>query len=152
MKKLSKIVVIGILATMLLGVVAYAASPADIYSELAGVTAEEAIQQRQEGKTYGELAQEADVYEEFIQKMQEEKIALIEQRVEEGLMTREDADAFIAALKENMGNCDPSNPQRLGRQYHLRQGNGKGYGNGACGGNRGNGSGRGQRGLGLGRK
>lgn len=151
MKKLSKVFMIGLLSTMLIGMVAYAASPSEIYSELAGVTEEEAIQQRQEGKTYGELAQEADVYEAFVEKMHEEKVALIEERVEEGLMTREDADAFITALKENIGNCDPSNPQRLGRQYNLRQGNGNGRGNGLCGGNRGNGYGRGQRGAGLGR-
>ncbi len=53
MKKLSKVFMIGLLSTMLFGMMAYAATPSEIYSELTGVTEEEAIQQRQEGKTYG---------------------------------------------------------------------------------------------------
>lgn len=146
MKKLSKMILIGVLATMLLGVVAYAASPAEIYSELTGMTTEQAIEKRSEGKTYGELAQEADVYDEFVQKMLEEKKIIIEERVKDGTLTREDADTLISLLEENVGTCDPANPKRLGREYNLR---GRG-GNGHCGG-QGRGYGRGNRGYGLGR-
>ncbi|GMQ60391.1 hypothetical protein AN1V17_47910 [Vallitalea sediminicola] len=154
MKK-TKLITFGLLGSLLVGMAAFAATPAQIYSELTGVTEEEAYELRQEGKTFGELAEENEVYDEFVEKMLDEKTALVEEKVEQGQLTREEADEFIASLKENAGNCDPSNPQRLGQKIGLNRGMGNGQG--ACNGNglrngTGNGYGRGNGGRGLGRR
>ncbi|WP_113675358.1 hypothetical protein [Vallitalea guaymasensis] len=146
MKK-TKLITFGLLGSLLVGMAAFAATPAQIYSELTGVTEEEAYELRQEGKTFGELAKENEVYDEFVEKMVDDKTALIEEKVEQGQLTREEADEFIANLKENAGNCDPSNPQRLGQKIGL--GRGMGNGGGTCNGT-GNGYGRGNGGRGLG--
>ncbi|GKX29568.1 hypothetical protein SH1V18_20480 [Vallitalea longa] len=160
--KTLKNITIGLLGTLLIGTVAFAATPAEIYSEVTGVTEEEAYDLRQDGQTFGELAEENGVYEEFTDKMLEEKITIIEDKVDQELLTREEADELIAKLKDNVGNCDPSNPPRLGQEVGLNCGNGNGKGNGACNGARlrnGNGNGNGNgygrnggRGYGLGRK
>lgn len=151
--KIMKKITIGLLGILLIGTAAFAATPAEIYSEVAGVTEEEAYDLRQEGQTFGEIAQENGVYEEFTDKMLEEKIAIIEDKVEQGSLTREEADNLIAKFQENIGNCDPSDPPRLGQEVGLncsngnRRGRGNGYG--ACNGARlrnGNGKGYGRNG------
>ncbi|MCT4688166.1 hypothetical protein [Vallitalea sp.] len=148
MKK-TKLITFGLLGSLLVGMAAFAATPAQIYSDLTGITEEEAYELRQEGKTFGELAKENEVYDEFVDKMVEQKIALIEEKVEQGHLTREKADEFIANIKENASNCDPSNPQKLGRKIGL--GRRKGNGRGACNGN-GYGRRNGGRGLVYGRR
>ncbi|MCT4545316.1 MAG: hypothetical protein N4A63_17420 [Vallitalea sp.] len=148
--KARRLITLGLSGSLLLGMVAYAASPAQVYSELTGKTEEQAYELRQEGKTYGQLATEEGVYEDFVAKMLEEKIKVIEEKVKDGQLTREEADEFIAKLKDNVGNCDPSNPQRLGQKMGIRLGMGQGQGMG-CGKGIGNG-GRKGRGQGFGRR
>lgn len=123
-----------------------AKTPAEITADLTGKTVEEVYEQKtEENKTFGQLAAEADKLEEFKQQMLESKKAIIEQRVKDGLMTQEQADAFIEALEERMAACDGNGtPRRLGRQYGAGFGRGvNGLGCGFDNGNRGFGKGMG---------
>lgn len=116
-------------------------SPAQIYSNLTGKTIEEAYTLRSESdKTYGELAKDAGVYEQFQAQNLEQKKAVIEERVQEGTITRERADEMIARLDD----CDGT-MQRIGQGSGMRfgQGSGGGFGNGnGLGGGQGRGFGR----------
>lgn len=117
-------------------------TPAQIYSDLTGKTVEQAYTERQEyGESYGQLAQEAGKYEEFKSQMMENKKATLEERVQSGQMTQEQADA----LMERMENCEGESQglgkaaragfgqgsmQGKGNGQGLRNGNGFGQGNG----------------------
>ncbi|MCT4597908.1 MAG: hypothetical protein N4A50_08565 [Vallitalea sp.] len=149
--KTTKIITLGLAISLFIGMVTYAASPAQIYSELTGVSVEKAYELRNDGKTYGELASEQGVLEEFKAKMIEEKIIIIEEKVQEGELTREEADEFIQRLKDNSENCDPTNPNRLGQKIGLGRGSNRGQGRGRSQGGCGMRY-NGNRGLGLGRK
>lgn len=102
-------------------------TPAEIYGDLTGVTAEEAYEQRAAGEPYGVLAEEAGVYEEFREEMLENKKALIEQRVEDGTLTREQADIIISNMEANTEGCYGPG---CGAGYGAGQGFGCGFGRG----------------------
>ena len=125
--KIIKKITTGLLGTLLIGTVAFAATPAEIYSDVTGVTTQEAYSLRQEeGITFGELAEENGVFQEFVDKMVEDKISRIEDRVDQGSLTQEEADTYIAKIKENAENCDPSNSSKLGQKMGLNWKNGNG--------------------------
>jgi len=131
-------------AMLSLGAVAFADSviktPAQIYSELTGKTVEQAYTERQEsGESYGQLAQDAGKYDEFKSQMLENKKATLEERVNSGQMTQEQADALI----ERMENC-VGDSQGLGKAAGAGFGQGSMQGKGNGQGLR-NGSGFGQR-------
>ncbi|KDR96243.1 Protein of unknown function [Peptoclostridium litorale DSM 5388] len=140
LKKLTKIIIGGVMVISL-GAVAFADSvmtPAQVYSDVTGKTVEEAYEDRQSGKTYGELAQEEGKYEEFKEQLLENRKALLEERVEDGTLTREQADLMLQRMEE----CDGTNPGQNG--FGLGRGNG-GCGNGQCGfGGQGRGLGQGR--------
>ena len=104
-------------------------SPAQIYSDLTDKTVAEAYELRAETeKTYGELAKDAGVYEQFQAQSLEQKKAMIEERVQEGTLTRERANEMIDQLED----CDGT-MQRIGQGSGMRfgQGSGGGFGNGS---------------------
>lgn len=147
--KLRKVIGLGLAISLFGGIAAYAATPAEIYSDVKGITVEEAYTQKGTDKTFGQLAAENGVSDEFKQKMLEDKKEKINQKVKDGIITQEKADEFIKQLEENVKNCDPSNPARLGQKLNMRFGNGNGKGKGM---GQGNGQGRGLgRGMGQGR-
>jgi hypothetical protein len=134
------------LTVALLGSMYVYASPATIYSDLAGVTEEEAYELRKESdKNFGQLAEEAGKLEEFRAEMIKEKTEWILKGVEDGKITQEKADEIIANMKERINNCDPSNPEkpRIGRENGLFRGKGEGFGCGMRGTGQGRGQGRG---------
>lgn len=144
-KKLTTITVIAVV--LLIGatsVFAYAdyLSPAQIYAKLKGISDEEAYELRGTGVTYGQLAEEEGIGEEFREEMLQNKKELIQQRVEEGILTQEQADALIERMELNITNCN-------GAGYGLRANTGMGFGRssgfrGGCGGyGQGRGYGRG---------
>ncbi len=127
------------------GAAAYAASgntPAEIVAELTEQPLESVMEQRGEGATYGALAMQADVWEEFQQRMLELRKEILDQRVAAGQLTQEEADQIYQGLQENLATCPGTGAggaggAGLGKQF------GVGFG---CGGNaQGAGLGRGRR-------
>lgn len=115
-------------------------SPAQIINSLTGKSTESVIADKTEsGSTYGTIANEAGVLDEFKAQMLEQKKAVLSERVTAGTMTQERADEIIAAMQENQANCD-----ELGTGSGMRSGTctGTGAGLGIGSGNRGNGQNR----------
>lgn len=119
----------GLFLTALLaasGTGAYAAelqSPAQTLSALIGIPVEELYEQKAD-LSFGELALEYGVLEEFKAAILENKKAILDQRVEEGILTAEEAEAIYTNMVENQANCDGTG---LNQEYRL----GLGFGNGA---------------------
>lgn len=114
-------------------------TPADIAADLTGKSVTEVNQERAEGKTYGAIAQEADKLDEFKEEMLEQKKAILDQRVKEGLLTQEEADEVYNTMKNNQALCDGTGNGQMGKGCGAGFGNGKGLGQG-----KGQGMGRGQ--------
>lgn len=140
MKKLVLLVVL-VLAVTSITAFAYAAysTPADIISGLTGKTVDEVTEQKLTfGGTYGQIAIDEDVFEEFKNQMLESKKAYLDEKVKDGSITQEQADDFYNSMLERQEYCDGS-------------GNGSGRGMMGFGfGNRGMGRGFGQQGNGQG--
>jgi len=138
MKKL--FVVIAVVVVMSIGAtVALAATPAkapaEIVSDLTGKTVDQVTEAREDGKTYGAQAAEADKLQEFKnERLAQYEIAL-DEAVQENRITQAEADELYETMGSRMDSCT---------------GNGDGAGsNGGCGlggmmrgSNRGNGLGR----------
>ncbi len=135
MKKTLLLMMVGILVlgTMAMSFADASFGPAKIFADLLGITEEEAYDMRLEsGKTFGTLAEEKGIYDEFLAATLEAKTVYIKSLVAEGKLTQAEADQILA----NLANCD-------GTQQHLNQGIfGKGSGQGMMNGQgRGNGQG-----------
>ncbi|MCF8019183.1 MAG: hypothetical protein K9L62_07190 [Vallitaleaceae bacterium] len=153
MKKSRKLVVsmsaLVLVAATSIGV--YAAenmSPAQSLSELTGMSVEELYEAKGD-QTFGVLAQELEVEDAFRTDMVANKLAIIEERVAQGTITREAADEMIAVILENQENCDGTGLNQGDLRLGLGFGQGNGMGTGErVGGGRGfgsrNGSGLGQ--------
>jgi len=151
MKNLKKLValaaVVGVIGTT--GAVVYAATtrtPAEIAAGLTGKTVEEVYSERQAGKTFGTISNDAGKLEEFKTQMLEERKAILDERVKAGTLTQEQADTIYNTIKDNQVTCDATGSAGLGMR------NGAGAVTGACGlGNgQGKGTGRGMMGGGFG--
>lgn len=127
-------------------------TPAEVYSEVSGKTIEEAYAARGD-KTFGELAADEGLLESFQSLNLENRKLVLQERVENGQMTQEQADLIL----DQMENCDGTpGGTRLGMNLGAAFGRGNaekgsGYGNGMR--NGGNGGGFGQQlrdGSGLG--
>lgn len=110
-------------------------TPADIVATLTGRSVEDVIQERiGSGKTYGMIAAEAGMSEEFKAESLNIKEDILNENVSAGLLSQKEADEILDAIRTRQAVCD-----------------GTGYGNGlGCGYGRGAGFGRG-RGIGAGR-
>ena len=142
MKKFKNVAIVMavILVIGVTSVTAFAASgytsPAQIITGLTGKSIESVIADKTEsGSTYGAIASEAGVLDEFKAQMLEQRKANLSERVTAGTMTQERADEIIAAMEENQANCDGSGTGP-GMCSGACTGVGAGMGNG-CG-NRGN--------------
>ncbi|MGI6702837.1 MAG: DUF2680 domain-containing protein [Clostridia bacterium] len=142
MKRFAKVTALAIAAVALTTAgVALASefkSPVEILSEISGKPVEDLRGQRQEGKPYGEIAEDYDKLEEFRQQMLDQKKAVLDKRVEEGYLTREQADE----MEERMGAyCNGEGGKGFcGKEYGA--GFGMGYGGGRNGQGKGFGMGR----------
>lgn len=81
-------------------------TPAEAVAGAAGRTLEEVIEERREGKSFGMIAAEAGVLEEFQAAVLELWEEALESRVAEGTLTREQADARLDALRQRQELCD----------------------------------------------
>lgn len=135
MKKLKKIgVTISVSAIVLASGVGVALasdvfSPAEKLSELTGKSVE-ALYEAKGDKTFGELASENGVLDEFKENMLQNKKNILDQRVAEGTLTQEEADEIYSKLLENIETCDGSNNRGNKGRLGLGFGRGNGMGNG----------------------
>lgn len=118
-----------------------ATTPAGIVAGLTGQSVEQVAAERSAGKTYGTIANDAGKLEEFQTQTLEQKKAILDQRVAEGNLTQEQADATYNSMKANQATCDGTSSARIGQKNGA--GFGQGMGMGSSAGQR-NGGGRGR--------
>lgn len=132
MKKVFSIALVSVLL-IALGGVAFASTfdtPAEIYANLTGKTVEEVYEERGTDMTFGQLADENGLLEEFKALSLENKKAILDERVKDGTITQEQADEILKAMEDCT--LEPGT-KKLGQEYGLRfggNGQGKGYGRG----------------------
>jgi len=147
--------VVGLLGAAGAAYASTAKTPAEITAELTGKTVTELSSERSTGKTFGTIANEAGKLAEFKTQMLEQKKTLLDQRVNDGKLTQEQADNIYNNMQSNQATCDGTGNAGIGKNYGagFGQGNGMGNGNGSCDGTgKGNGSGmRNGTGMGFGR-
>ena len=140
MKKFNKILVVALVlfAFAAASLTAYAFtfnSPAEIVANLSGKSVEDVTEEKfDSNKTYGEIAYDEGKWEEFREEVLESKKAYLDEMVEEGVLTQEEADEYYNYMLEMQEYCDETG------------GNGRGAGCGFGG----KGMGFGGRGMGFG--
>ena len=124
-EKIMSIVLVGIMAIGL-SAMAFADSPQEIYSDLSGLSQEEAWNLRNDlDKTFGELAEENGFYDEFFTLNQADKFEMIDEKVADGTISLEEA----TDLKASLENCDGSQMNLLeGIGFRRGASNEKGQG------------------------
>ena len=158
MKNFKKLIatatIVGILGVVGVAGASYATgatTPAGIVAGLTGKSVEEITAQRVAGTTYGTIAKEAGKLEEFKTENLVQKKAILDQRVKDGNLTQEQADAIYKSIADNQATCDGTGSagigQRNGAGFGQGMGMGQGMGRGAGqhnGGGFGGGMGRGR--------
>jgi len=105
MKKIKKtavvsLVVLALAATSLTAFAYTNNSPAQIVSELTGNSIEEVTAKRNDSdKTYGQIAYDEGLWEEFSKEMLENKKAFLQEKVTDGTLTQEEADTIFANIE-----------------------------------------------------
>jgi len=134
MKRFKQLVMVfTVIAVLGAASAAYAATtktPAEIAAGLTGKSVETLVQERAAGETYGSIANEAGKLEEFKAQMLEQKKIILDQRVADGKLTQERADAIYDAMKNNQADCDGTGNAKMGKNAGLGLGQGNGMGNG----------------------
>jgi len=112
-------------------------SPQEALAGMTGKTVEEITEKKvQENKTYGAIAAEEGKLDEFKVELLEQKREMIQERVTEGNLEQEDADAILERIQERQETCiGEGNPgEGMMEGYGMKFGNGpedgQGYGNG----------------------
>jgi Spy/CpxP family protein refolding chaperone len=110
MKRMKKsvVLVLALLTVAAVTTAVFAAqSPQEALAELTGRSAEELRQERaSSGRSFGAMAKEADLLEEFKLKMFELKKQRISERVAAGEITREQADDMIRQIETRQAECN----------------------------------------------
>lgn len=125
-KQILSMVAVASLGFGSVGVLAYSGeTPANTYSELMGLTKEEAqLQRKESGKSYGTLAKENGVYEEFSAQMKKNKEEIINEKVRNGELSEADANKYLQQMEDN---CDGSGEsKKSGQELGLKLGRGNG--------------------------
>lgn len=114
-KNKGNFIVVGIVVLMLgIGsITAFAASlygtPAELVANLTGREVEEVVAERaRTGVTYGTMAKDAGVLDEFRGEMLKMKRAILSERVAAGTLTQEEADDIAAIIASHEDKCDGS--------------------------------------------
>lgn len=103
-------------------------TPAEAVSGITGKTLDEVTAERKSGKTYGSMAAEAGKLNEFQQAVVDIHEDRLNEEVADGTMTREQADAQLAAIRERQAACNGSgNGAGAGNCTGTCTGTGKGY-------------------------
>lgn len=135
MKKFMKITVV-MVAILILGsagtvLAASIKTPSEIVSELTGKTTDQVDSERASGKTYGSIANDSGKLDEFQKQMLEQKKAYLDQRVKDGTLSQERADAIYDEIVEAQTSCDGTGGDSRG--VGCGAGLGKCAGTGGCG-------------------
>jgi hypothetical protein len=130
MKKLfiTMMVLVGLSLT-LVGVMATGNDDAwGFVGKLTGKTAEEIADLRQQGFHMGQIAIDADKFDEFKAYMTERREAILEQKVADGLLTQEQADALKAQMEARSAECtgDGTNQASGGMRIKTNSNGGNG--------------------------
>ena len=150
MKKMKKFIIAGItILTLVAGsATAFASSqyttPAEAVAGLTGRGVQSVIDEHNEtGKTYGSIAKDEGVFDEFWPEILEMKKDTLAERVAAGSLTQEQADAMLARIEANQANlAKPGTGCGMGAGF--RHGGGQGRGQGRRNGDRGMGNGLGK--------
>lgn len=134
MKNIKKFVAVS-LSVLVVGAagMVYAAdikTPAEVVAALTGKSVTEIYKERETGKTYGTIANEAGKLDEFKTEVLEQKKTVLDERVKNGEITQKQADEIYNAIKNNQATCDGTGTARIGRQYGIGFGQGSGGGKG----------------------
>ena len=106
-----KILLIVALILSITSVTVYAAtnykSPADIASKVTGKPVEEVVKEKVDSnKSYGELAKDQGKLEEFKNEMFDYKKEVVKEKIEEGAITKEEGDKFLAEMEKHQEFCN----------------------------------------------
>ncbi len=107
MKK--QVMIIAAIATVSLTMVSVAAaSPKaiDTLSVFTGVQSEEIQQRIDDGERPSDIANEFEVYDQFVEAMQAHREERIQYQVENGRLTQEEADIILEKISDRAGMCD----------------------------------------------
>ena len=135
MKKKLLVIAVVLAISVAGAVFAYAATPADIVSDLTGLTQEEVAELRASGSTYGQIAQDEGKFEEFKAAFLEARKERLAQMVADGRITQERADEIIETISERIASCDGSFAGTSKGEFKMGFGAGKGLMNGSGEGN-----------------
>ena len=131
MKNFKKLIavatIIGSLSVVGIAGAAYATgatTPAGIVSSLTSKSVEAVTAERAAGTTYGAIAEEAGKLEEFKTEMLVQKRAMLNQRVKDGNITQDQADAMVRSMQDNQATCDGTGNGRMGQKSGMGFGNG----------------------------
>lgn len=94
MKKKTATIIATLALTASMATAAFAAYPSDIVSSLTGKSVDQVYSERQTGKTYGQIAQENGVFDQFKTEVLRNKKEILDQRVADGVLTKEQADTY----------------------------------------------------------
>lgn len=146
--------ILAVIMTLGMTVTGFAAAystPAEAAAGVTGRSIEEVVSQRQDGQTYGTIANEAGKLEEFKEAVLEIKEERLQELVKDGSITQSDADEILAVIKERQAICDGTGNSGAGLGLGLGGGYGMGAGRGNGGGQGiGRGNGGSPRGMGVG--
>lgn len=111
-------------------------SPQDALVGITGKTVEEITEKKvEENKTYGAIAAEEGVLEEFKVELMEQKKDVIEKRVSEGNLVQEEADKILERIQERQETCvgegHSGEGMMEGNGLHFGDGSRDGLGNGS---------------------
>lgn len=100
------LVVLALLATSFTAFAYTVSSPAEILAGLTGKSVEEVTDERYEtGLTYGQMAYDEGLWEEYNEKMLESKKAYLDEKVKDGTITQEQADEIYENMLLRQENC-----------------------------------------------
>ncbi len=104
--------------------------PADIVAAITGRAVANVIQERFEtGKTFGTIAAEAGKLDEFKDEMLNAKEEILNENVENGVISQEQADEILETVQERQAECDGTGyGDGLGCGFVYRDGTGYGPG------------------------
>jgi len=100
----------------------------EFVGKLAGKTPEEIAELRGQGFHMGQLALDADKFDEFKAYMTERREAILDQKVADGVLTQAEADALKAEMEARSADCtgDGTNQALGGMQIRANANGGKG--------------------------
>ena len=131
MKNFKKLIVVATIIGSLgvvgvAGAATVATTPAGIVSALPGKSVEAVMAERTAGTTFRSIAQEAGKLEEFKTETLVLKKAMLDQRVKDGNMTQEQADAMYKSMEANQATCDGTGSAGMGQKSGMGFGQGAG--------------------------